>query len=159
MGPSYISSALALLWSTWMCSVTKSCLTLWTPWTGACQVSLPSWSLPKLMSIELVMPSNHLILCHPLLLLPSIFPRIRVFSSESVLHIKWPNFGASASVLPVNIQDWFPLGLTGLSSLQSKGLVWSQESSPTPQFKSINSSALHKTSGHCWNSRGVTPPS
>ena len=91
------------------------------------------------MSIELVMPSNHLIFCHPLLLLPSIFLSIRVFSKESVLHIRWPKIGASASasVLPMNIQDWFPLGLTGWISLQSKGL-----SSPTPQFKSINSSAL-----------------
>ena len=66
-----------------------------TPWIAACQVSLSitnSWSLLKLMSIELMMPSNHLILCHPLLLLPSIFPSIRVFSDESVLHIRWPNY-------------------------------------------------------------------
>ena len=65
-----------------------------TPWTAACQASLSitySQSLLKLMSIELVMPSNHLILCHPLLLLPSIFPSIRVFSNESVLCIRWPN--------------------------------------------------------------------
>ena len=64
-----------------------------TPWTRARQASLSianSWSLPKLMSIESVMPSNHLILCHPLLLLPSIFPSIRVFSSESALRIRWP---------------------------------------------------------------------
>ena len=63
-----------------------------TPWTATCQASLSiasSWSLHKLMSIELVVPSNHLILCHPLLLLHSIFPSIRVFSSESVLHIRW----------------------------------------------------------------------
>ena len=65
------------------------------------------------------MPSYHLILCHPLLLLSSIFPSIRVFSSKSALRIKWQ---ASASVLPMNIQGWFPLGLTGLISLQSKGL-------------------------------------
>ena len=66
-----------------------------TPWTAACQVSLSianSWSLLKLMSIELVMPSNHLILCHPLLLLPSVFPSIRVFSNESVLHSRWPKY-------------------------------------------------------------------
>ena len=66
-----------------------------TPWTAARQASLSitnSWSLPKLLSIELVMPSNHLILCHPLLLLPSIFPSIRVFSHESVLHIRWPKY-------------------------------------------------------------------
>ena len=71
-----------------------------------------------------VMPSNHLILCRPLFLLPSIFPSIRVVSNESVLHIRWPKYwsSASASVLPMNIQDWFPLGLTGLIFLQSKGL-------------------------------------
>ena len=75
-----------------------------TPWTAAWQASLSitsSWSLLKLMSIELVMPSNHLILCHPLLLLPSIFPSIRVFSSESVLHISWPKYWSfSFSVRP-----------------------------------------------------------
>ena len=65
------------------------------PWSAACQASLSitnSWSLLKLKSIESVMPSNHLILCHPLLLPPSIFPSIRVFSDESVLHIKWPKY-------------------------------------------------------------------
>ena len=72
----------------------------------------------QLKSIESLMPSNHLILCCPLLLPPSIFPRIRLFSNESVLRIRC---GASASVLPVNIQDWFPLGWTGLISLLSKG--------------------------------------
>ena len=83
-----------------------------TPWTVARQASLSitnSWSLLKLMSIESVLPSNHLILCPPLLLLSSIFPSIRVFSNESVLHIKWPTIGVSAlaSVLPMNIQNWF----------------------------------------------------
>ena len=66
-----------------------------TPWTAARQASLSitsSWNLLKLMSIKSVMPSNHLILCHPLLLLPSIFPSIRVFFSESVLHIRWPKY-------------------------------------------------------------------
>ena len=66
-----------------------------TPWTIAYQASLSitnSWSLLKLISIESVMPSNHLILCHPLLLLPSIFPRIRVFSNESALCIRWPKY-------------------------------------------------------------------
>ena len=63
-----------------------------TPWTAAPQASLSTQSLPKLMSIEAVMPSNHLILCHPLLLLPSIFPSIRVFSNESALHIRWPKY-------------------------------------------------------------------
>ena len=73
-----------------------SCVQLFvTPWTAGCQASLSitnSQSLHKLMSIELVMPSNHLILCHPLLLLPSIFPSIRVFSNESTLQIKWPKY-------------------------------------------------------------------
>ena len=97
------------------------------PWTVACQASLSitnSQSLLKLMSIESVMPSDHLILCLPLLLLPSIFSSIRVFSSESVLRISDQSNGvsASASVLPMNSQDWFPLGLTSLISLLSKWL-------------------------------------
>ena len=106
-----------------------SCVWLFvTPWTVAHQVSLSftiSWSLLKLMTMELVMPSNHLILCHPLLLLPSVFPSIWIFSNESVLHIRWPkNIGASAStsVLPMNSQSWFPLGLTGLITLLSNSL-------------------------------------
>ena len=83
-----------------------------------------SQTLLKLMSIKSVMPSNHLILCCPLLLLPSIFPSIRVFLKESVLHLRWPSIGVSASapVFPMSTQDWFPLRLTGLISLQSKGL-------------------------------------
>ena len=75
-----------------------------TPWTAACQASLSitnSQSLLKLMSIESVMPSNHLILCCPLLLLPSIFPSIRLFSNESVLHIRWPKYW-SFSISPSN---------------------------------------------------------
>ena len=78
-----------------------------TPWTAARQASLSftiSQSLLKLMSIELVMPSNHLILCHPLLLLPSIFPSIRFFSSGLTLCIRWPSIGVSVSVLPIYIQ-------------------------------------------------------
>ena len=75
-----------------------------TSWTAACQASLSissSWSLLKLMSIELVMPSNHLTLYHPFLLLPSIFPSIRVFSDESVLHIRWPKYWSfSFSISP-----------------------------------------------------------
>ena len=101
-----------------------SCVLLFaTPWTTACQASLSitnSWSLLKFTSIESVTPSNHLILCHPLLLLPSTFPSIRVFSNESVLHIRWPSIGVSAltsaltpsigvsaltSTLPMNIKD------------------------------------------------------
>ena len=77
-----------------------------TPWTTARQASLSitnSWSPPKPMSIESVMPSNHLILCHPLLLLPSIFPSIRVFSNESALRIRWPKYWSfSISISPSN---------------------------------------------------------
>ena len=111
-----------------------------TPWTAAHQASLSltnSQGLLKLMS-ELVMPSNHLIRCHPLLLPPSIFPSIRVFSSESVLRIRWPKYWSfSFSISPSNEcseliffrMDWFDL-------------LDIQEPSPIPQFKSINSSAL-----------------
>ena len=95
-----------------------------TPWTAACRALLSSTisrSLLKLMFTESVMLSNHLIFCCSLLL-PSIFPVIRVFSNESVLHIRWPKYW-SFSMSPSNdIQGWFPLGLTGLISLQSKGL-------------------------------------
>ena len=103
-----------------------------------------SQSLLKLMSIESVMPSNHLILCHPLLLQPSIFPSIRVFSNESVLRISGQSIriSASASVLPMNIQDSlisFRIDWLDLLAVQGD----SQESSPTSQFKSINSSAFN----------------
>ena len=95
-----------------------SCVPLFvTPWTVAHQAFLF-----KFVSIESVMPSNHLILCRPLLLPPSVFPCIRIFSNQLVLCIRWPNIGASASVFPMNIQDWSPLGWTGWISLQSKGL-------------------------------------
>ena len=92
-----------------------------TPWTAACQASLSitnSQSLLKLMPIKSVMPPNHLILCHPLLLLPSIFPSIRVFSNESVLHIRWPKYWSfSFNISPSNEYsglisfgiDWFDL--------------------------------------------------
>ena len=98
-----------------------------TPWTTTRQASLSitnSQSFFKLMSIESVIPSNHLILCHPFVCLHSIFPIIRVFPKSQFFASGGQSTGASAStsVLPVNIQDWFPLGLTGLISLQSKGL-------------------------------------
>ena len=106
------------------CSVTQSCLTLWDPWTAAHQGSLSftiSWSLLKLMSIKSVMSSNHLILCHPLLLLPSIFPSIRVFCSESALWIRWPKYWSfSPSINPSNEYSglislivWFDLAVQG----------------------------------------------
>ena len=107
-------------------SVAQSCPTLCDPMDAACQSSLSvtnSWSLLKLMSIESVMPSNRLILCHPLLLLPSVFPSIRAFPMSQFFTSSGQNIGAStsASVCPMNIQDRFPLGWTGWISLQSKG--------------------------------------
>ena len=97
-----------------------------TPWTSVCQASLSftiSGSLLKLMSIESVMPSNHLIICLPLLLLPSIFPSIRVFSNELALHIRWPKYWSfSFSINPSKeYSKLFPLGVTWLISFQSKG--------------------------------------
>ena len=99
-----------------------SCVWLFViPWIAACQASLfitNSWSLLKLMSIESVMPSNHLILCRPLLLPPSIFPSIRVFSNESFLHIRWPKYWSfSISIIPSDVysglisfrMDWLDL--------------------------------------------------
>ena len=123
-------------------SVTQSCPTLCNPWIAARQASLSitnSRSLLKLMSIESVMPSSHLILCHPLLLLPSIPPSIRVFSNESTLH-------EVANILEFQLQhqsfQWTPR-----TDLLQDGLVGSpcsprdsQESSPTPQYKSNKSS-------------------
>ena len=99
-----------------------------TPWTAARQASLSitnSLSSLKPISIESVMLSNHLILCHPLLLLPSIFPSIRVFSNESALHIRWPKYWSfSCNIsLPMHTQDWSPLGWTAWISLQSRGLL------------------------------------
>ena len=98
-----------------------------TPWIAACQASLSitsSQSLLKFMSIEPMMPSNYLIFCHPLLLLPSIFPSIRVLSNESVLHIRWPKCW-SFSFIPSPSNEYsglIPLGETGCISFQSKGL-------------------------------------
>ena len=108
-----------------------------TPWTAALQASMSitnSPSLLKLMFFKSVMPSNHLILCRPLLLLPPVFASIRVFSSESVLHIKWPNYRSfSFSISPSN-------EYSGLISFRMDwlDLLAVQESSPTPEFKSIN---------------------
>ena len=102
-----------------------SCVRLFaTPWTAACQASLPitnSRSLLKGMSIEWVMPSNHLSLCRPLLLLRSIFPSIRVFSNESVLHIRWPKYWSlSFSISPSNEYSGLISFRSGLTSLQCK---------------------------------------
>ena len=115
-----------------------------TPWTAACQPSLSftnSWSLLKLMLIESVMPFSHLILCRPLLLVPSIFPSIKVFSNESVLHIRWPNYWSfSFSISPSNEysgQISFRMDLLDLLAVQG-----TLKSLPTPQFKSISSLVL-----------------
>ena len=116
-----------------------SCLILYNTWTAAHRAPLSfiiSWSLLKFMSSELVMLSNYLILCHPLLLLPSIFPSIMVFSSESALRVRWPNYWIF-SISPSNEYsglisfriDWFDLLVV-------------QESSPASQFENINSLVL-----------------
>ena len=116
-----------------------------TPWTAACQASLSitnSRSPPRPMSIESMMPSKHLILCHPLLLRPQSFPASKSFPMSQLFVSGGQSMGVSAStlVLPMNTQDWSPLGWTGWISLKSKGL--SRVFFNIPQFKSINSSAL-----------------
>ena len=115
-----------------------------TPWTAACQAPLSfttSWNLLKFMSIELVMLSFHLNLCHPFLFSSSIFSSIRVFSNESALHMRWPKYWSlSFSISPSNEYsgliffriDWFDL-------LATQGIL---KSSPAPQFKNISSSVL-----------------
>ena len=115
-----------------------------TPWTAAHQASLSitnSQSLLKLMSIRLVMPSNHLILCRPLLLLPSNFPSIRVFSNESVLCIRWPKYWSfSFSISSFNeYSGLISFRLDWLDLLAVQGTL---KCSPTPPFKSINSFEL-----------------
>ena len=115
-----------------------------TPWTAALKASLSitnSQSLHKLMSIESVMPSNHFILCHPLLLPPSIFPSIRVFSNESVLHTRWPNnWSFSFNISPSN--EYSGLISFKMDWLDLRAVQGTFESSTIPQFKSINSSVL-----------------
>ena len=109
------------------CSVAQ----LWPALCDHMECSMPDFlvlhhltEIVKCICTELVMWSNHLILCRPLLLLPSTMPSMRVFSNESALPIRWLKYWSftSASVLPRNIQGWFPLGFTGLISVQSKGL-------------------------------------
>ena len=121
----------------------RGSLTLCDPKDCPRQASLSitnSWSLLRLISIDSVMPSNHLILCRPLLL-PSVFPSIRVFSSESVLLIRWPKYWSfSFSISPSNEYSGlisFRMGWLDLLAVQG-----TQASSPTPQFKSINSLVL-----------------
>ena len=125
-----------------------SCAQLFaTPWTAAYQdrsfLSVTnSWSLLRFMSIKLVMPSNHLILCSPLLLPPSIFPSIRVFSNKSVLHIRWPkDWSFSFSISPSNeYSGLISFRMDWLDLLAVEGTF--KSFLPTPQFKRINSLAL-----------------
>ena len=128
-----------------------------TPWTAACQASLSitnSRNLLKLMSIESVMPSNHLILCRPLLLSPSVFPSIRVFSNESVLHIRWPKYWSfSFSISPSNLYPGLiPLGWTGWISLQCKGLsrVFSNTTVQNHQLFSTELSSQSNSHIYTW---------
>ena len=125
-------------------------------WPNGLQHTRPPCPSPthllKLMSIESVMPSNHLILCRPLLLPPSI--NIRIFSNESTLFIRWPNIGASAltSILPMNSQGWSPLGLTVLISLLSKGhsRVFPSTTVQKQQFVSAQPSLWSNCHIHTW---------
>ena len=138
------------------CSVTQSWLFV-NPRAAARQASRSftiSRSFLKLMSIESVMPSNHLTLCHPLLLLPSIFSASGSFPMSRLLASGGQSTGASASasVLPMNIQDWFPLGFTGLISLQFKGLsrVFSNTTVQKHQFFSAQPSLWSNSHIHTW---------
>ena len=115
-----------------------------TPWTAPHQASLSittSWSLFKLKSIESMLSSNHLILCHPLLLLPSIFPTIRVFSNKSVLCIKWPKYWSFSFSISLSDEHPGPISFRRdwLDLLAVQGTL---KSSLAPQFKSINSLVL-----------------
>ena len=129
-----------------------------TPWIAAHQASLSitnSWSSPKLMCIESVMPSSHLILCHPLLFLPPIPPSIRVFSNESTFCMRWPKYWRfSFSISPSNEhQNWSPLGWTGWISLQSKGLsrvFFSNTTVQKHQFFGAQPSSQSNSHIHTW---------
>ena len=135
-----------------------SCVWLFlTPWTTARQASLSttdSWNLPKPMSIELVMPSNHLILCHPLLFLPSIFPSIRVFSNESVLAIRWPKYwNLSFSINPPNEYSGlisFRMDWLDLLAVQGTLRVFSNTTVQKHQFFSAQLSSQSNSHIHTW---------
>ena len=138
-------------------SVTQSCLTL----CNLMDCSTPDFPVHHQL-LEFTQSHVHwvsdaiqpLILCHPLLLPPSIFPSIRVFSNESALLIRWPSIGVStsSSVLAMNIQDWFPLGWTGWISLQSKGLsrVFSNTTDQKHQFFGAQLSLQSNSHIHTW---------
>ena len=138
-------------------SVAQSCLTLCDPMNRTCQASLSitnSQSPPKPMFIELVMPSNHLILCHPLLLLPSIFPSIRFFSNESALHIRWPKYwNFSFNISPSNEHPGlisFRIDWLDLLAVQGtvKSLLWYH--SLKVQFFSTQLSLQSNSHIHTW---------
>ena len=139
MGSHRVQKTVLYIWFLFQFSSVQSLSCVWlfaTPWTAACQASLSitsSRSLLKLMSIELVMPSNHLILCHPPLLLLSVFPSIRVFPNESALCIRWPrywSFSFSFSISPSSEysglisfrMDWLDLLAVGYTPIQNKTL-------------------------------------
>ena len=128
-----------------------------TPWTAACQATLSianSWSLLMLMSIESVMPSNHLTFCHPFLLETSIFLRIRVFSNESVLHIRWPKYWSfSFNISPSNEHPGLiSFRMDWLISLQYKGLsrVFSNTTVQKHQFFCTQLSLQSNSHIHTW---------
>ena len=128
-----------------------------TPWIAVLQASLSitkSWSSLRLASIESMMPSSHLILCRPLLLLPPIPPSIKVFSNESTLRMRWPKYWSfSFSIIPSkNTQDWPPTEWTGWISLQSKGLsrVFSNTTVQKHQFFRTQLSSQSNSHIHTW---------
>ena len=133
-----------------------NCICLFvTSWTATHQASLSFTiflSLLRLMSIESVMPSNHLTLCCPCLFCPQSLPAFSVFSTESALCIRWQSIGASASVLPMNIQDWFSLELTGLISLLSEGCsrFFSKTTVQKHKFFSVQPSLWSYSHIHIW---------
>ena len=146
-----------MLWVTWFVVQWLSHVWLYvTPWTAAHQASLSaavSWSLLKFMSIESKMLSNHLILCRPFLLLPSVFCSIRVFSSELALHIRWPKYWRfSFSISPSNEYSGLISFMTGLISLQSKGLsrVFSSTTVKRHQCFGVQPSLWSNSHTHIW---------
>ena len=136
-------------------SVTQPCLTFWDPMNRSMPGLPVHRQLPELAQTHVhwvgdaIQPSR---LCHPLLLLTSVFPSIRISSNELDLRISWPYYWASASVLPVNIQDWFPLGWTGLISFLSKGLsrVFSNTTVQKHQFSGAQLSLWYNSHIHTW---------
>ena len=137
------------------CSVVKLCLLFVSPWTVACQAPLPfsiSWSSLKSISIELVMLSDHLIFCFPFLLLPQSLPASGSFPMNWLFSSCGQSIGASASasVLPMNIQGWFPLGWTGSISLQSKGLSRVFSSTTIWRYQFFSAQPSLWTNSHTW---------